>query len=112
MDERHQCLVAKSILVSNARYDLAKQQLLAPRHDRGKSMVEDAHDLKPDSNGRLEIRILLDHSTLEIFGEKNTFSCSLLYGFLPEDRRIGLRALGADVPVIELKCHRVTGIWK
>ena len=94
------------------RYDLAKQQLLAPRFDRWKSMVEDAYDLKPDSNGRLEIRILLDHSTLEIFGEKNTFSYSLQYGFLPEDRRIGLRSLGADVPVIELKYHRVTGIWK
>ena len=94
------------------RYDVQAQQLLATRYERGGSARETALDLKPDKDGRLKIRILVDWSCLEIFADGGLFSYTEQYGFEPSDDRVGLRVSCGEVKLVSLEFNEVKSIWQ
>jgi levanase/fructan beta-fructosidase len=67
--------------------------------------------LKPDENGVLEIRMLVDWAQLEIFSAGGVFSASYQLGFTPDDSTIGLSATGGEVKLVSLVFNEVDSIW-
>jgi len=67
--------------------------------------------LKPDEDGKLEIRMLVDWAQLEIFSAGGVFSASYHLGFTPDDSTIGLSATGGEVKLVSLVFNEVNSIW-
>lgn len=67
--------------------------------------------LKPDQNGILEIRLLVDWAQLEIFSAGGVFSASYQLGFTPDDSTLGLSATGGEVKLVSLVFNEVDSIW-
>lgn len=79
-------------------YDIAKQTLL------GKA-------LKPDAQGRLTIRMLVDWGQLEVFSAGGVFSYSQQFPFTPDDASLSLHADGGEVKLVSMALHDVAGTW-
>jgi fructan beta-fructosidase len=79
-------------------YNIAKQTLL------GKS-------LKPDANGRLTIRMLVDWGQLEVFSAGGVYSYSQQFPFTPDDASLNLYTKGGEVKLVSLQLNEVARTW-
>ncbi len=67
--------------------------------------------LKPDAEGRLTLRLLVDWSSLEIFAAGGVFSYSEQFAFSPDDAGLNLYANGGQVRLVSLQFHEIASIW-
>ena len=67
--------------------------------------------LKPDENGILEVRMLVDWAQLEIFSAGGAFSASYQLGFEPDDSTVGLSSTGGEVKLVSLALNEIGSIW-
>ena len=93
------------------KYDIANKRLEVgelpkPRHHRRRDL-----SLKPDKNGLLKIRMLVDWAQLEIFSAGGVFSYSHHIGFDPNKSNVGLTSTGGDVKLVSLAFNEVKSIW-
>ena len=79
-------------------YDIGTQELM------GKS-------LKPDAGGRLNIRMLVDWSQLEVFSLGGVFSYSQQFAFTPDDDSLNLYVNGGNVKLVSLELNEVARTW-
>ena len=88
-----------SFIIANrtVTYDVEAQTLL------GKSMP-------PMSGDRIKIRILVDHSQLEVFGNNGIFSYSQQFGFTPSDSTLTYSGNG-NVELVSMEFHEVDRTW-
>ena len=68
-------------------------------------------DLKPDADGKLKIRMLIDWSNIEIFANKGAFSYSEHFALDPKSSDVAIE-VDSDVKLISLKFNEVKSIWK
>jgi len=93
-------------------YDRTKVRLFVDK-DHGGGGYVGVHEapLGPDANGRVKMRIYVDRSSIEVFGNdgKVTFS-ELSY---PDPTSLGLElySVGGDVTLNTLQFHRMKKIW-
>ena len=67
--------------------------------------------LKPDANGLLKIRMLVDWSQLEVFSAGGVFSYSANLPFTPKDSSLGLTAAGGGVKLVSMTMNEVGRTW-
>jgi fructan beta-fructosidase len=86
---------------STVAYKVAEKKLHA---------LDKSADLAP-AGGRIKMRILLDRSSLEVFG--NDGEVSLTSNFIPVAGRNGLQvyATGGSVKIVSLAAHKLRGAW-
>lgn len=93
------------------KYDIGKQVFHGMRSNRNKPVPDKPKALKPDANGILRIRMLVDWSQLEIFSAGGVFSYSANLPFTPGDSSLGLTATGGDVKLVSMTVNEVGRIW-
>ena len=93
------------------KYDIGKQMFHGMRSNRNKPVPDKPKALKPDANGILRIRMLVDWSQLEIFSAGGVFSYSANLPFTPGDSSLGLTATGGDVKLVSMTVNKVGRIW-
>ena len=91
-------------------YDIANQKM-GEQLPLGRRKNPEMLILKPDENGILKIRMLVDWAQLEIFSAGGVFSASYQLGFTPDDSTVGLSATGGDVKLVSLELNEVGSIW-
>ena len=96
------------------QYDIAKQRmgvgLPGGKVHRVPGVSKDL-TLKPDEDGLLTIRMLVDWAQLEIFSAGGVFSASYHLGFAPDNSGLGLSATGGEVKLRSLTLNEVARIW-
>ncbi len=62
--------------------------------------------------GRIELRVLIDRTSIEVFG--NDGQISMTSCFLPSNNKksLGLMAVGSPVKVVSLKVHQLNSAWE
>lgn len=71
----------------------------------------DAPTLEPVNN-RVKLRILVDRSSIEIFGNDGRLSLTNLFFPDPSNENLGLFAEGGDIRVVSLEVNRLESIWQ
>jgi len=90
-------------------YDIKGQQFIGMR---SRNLRKDKpKPLKPDDNGMLKIRMLVDWAQLEAFSAGGVFSYSAHIPFTPGDSSLGLSSTGGDVKLVSLTLNEVKSIW-
>lgn len=79
-------------------YDIEEATLLGKR-------------LKPDGQGQLTLRMLVDWSSLEVFAAEGVFSYSEQFAFTPDDASLNLYTNGGNIKLISLELNEVARIW-
>ena len=93
-------------------YDIKNQQMVGMHMRKIHQPAIDAgKPLKPDANGLLKIRMLIDWAQLEIFSGGGVFSYSAHLPFTPDDGSVGLTAAGGEVTLVSLVLNEVKRIW-
>ncbi len=72
---------------------------------------QDAAPLRPVQN-RIRLRILLDRSSIEIFGNDGQVSITNLFFPTPAERSLSLFAEGGDIEVVTLEVNYLESIWQ
>ncbi len=67
-------------------------------------------DLKPDADGKLKIRMLIDWSNIEIFANKGVFSYSEHFALDPKANNVEINVDG-DVKLTSLEFNQIKSIW-
>jgi levanase/fructan beta-fructosidase len=67
-------------------------------------------DLKPDADGKLKIRMLIDWSNIEIFANKGVFSYSENLALDPKANNVEINVDG-DVKLTSLEFNEIKSIW-
>lgn len=67
--------------------------------------------LAPTTDNLIKIRMLVDWSMLEIFGNDGLFSYSQQYAFIPRNDNLELFTKGGDVKLVSLEFHNVARTW-
>jgi levanase/fructan beta-fructosidase len=67
--------------------------------------------LKPDTDRRLKLRMLVDWSSLEVFAAGGVYSYSEQFAFTPDDAGLNLYTNGGEVKLVSLELHEVARIW-
>ncbi|MCK4919566.1 MAG: glycoside hydrolase family 32 protein [Bacteroidales bacterium] len=67
-------------------------------------------DLKPDADGKLKIRMLIDWSNIEIFANKGVFSYSEHFALDPKANNVEIIVDG-DVKLTSLEFNQIKSIW-
>lgn len=90
------------------KYDIASKQMCVglPKGKRRNQA------LRPDENGILKIRMLVDWAQLEIFSAGGVFSASYQLGFTPNATNVGLSSTGGEVKLDSLVLNEVGSIWE
>lgn len=93
------------------KYDI-KNQLFYGMHMRKtkQPMIDKGQALKPDTNGILKIRMLVDWAQLEVFSAGGVFSYSAHLPFTPDDNSLGLSA-DDEVKLVSLSLNEVKRTW-
>ena len=87
------------------RYDAQRKLLSCPGMEQASTSVE-----SPD--GHLNLRVLADVGTLEIFVQKGLTVIPLaLPAARPNPAQLGLRTLGGEARIVTLQSHRLGSIW-
>lgn len=94
------------------RYNIAKQILVYDGFQKNKFGKKEPPALHPDSNSILQIRMLVDWSSIEIFSDEGVFSFSHQVAFNPKDDRLSLTANGGSVKLIRGELNKIKTIWK
>jgi sucrose-6-phosphate hydrolase SacC (GH32 family) len=68
--------------------------------------------LHADSNGRVSLRLLVDRSTVEVFGESGLVYYPIATPLSQSRRKISLSAIGGEAEIHHLSFHKMTSIWK
>jgi len=96
------------------KYDIAEQRMCVGlpggKVHRVPGVSKDL-TLKPDEDGMLQIRMLVDWAQLEVFSAGGVFSASYHLGFTPDDSTIVLSATGGEVKLVSLVFNEVDSIW-
>jgi len=96
------------------KYDIAEQRMCVGlpggKVHRVPGVSKDL-TLKPDEDGKLRIRMLVDWAQLEVFSAGGVFSASYHLGFTPDDSTIGLSVTGGEVKLVSLVLNEVGRIW-
>jgi len=95
------------------KYDIKAQMFHGMRAHKHKfiPIPNKPKALKPDANGLLKIRMLVDWSQLEVFSAGGVFSYSANLPFTPKDSSLGLTATGGDVKLVSMTMNEVGRIW-
>ncbi len=93
-------------------YDIKKRQMVGMHMRKIRQPAIDAgKPLKPDANGLLKIRMLIDWAQLEIFSAGGVFSYSAHLPFTPDDDSLNLYAKGGEVRLVSLQLNEVNRTW-
>lgn len=92
------------------RYDIQSKQLNYTALING-NMQKKSVALLPDANGTLELRMLVDWSSIEIFADGGVFSFSQQIGFNPKEDTLSLTAIGGEVQLNRLELNNIKSIW-
>lgn len=74
-------------------------------------LMDSAATLRP-VDGKIKLRVLVDRTSIEVFG--NDGVCSISSTFLPpdQDKKLELYAEGGQAKIISLKVHRMKSAWQ
>jgi levanase/fructan beta-fructosidase len=95
----------------NLQYDIKNNQFHGMQQRKGRLGPEKGKALKPDADGLLKIRMLVDWAQLEVFSAGGVFSYSAHLGFTPGDSSLGLSAKGGEVKLVSMTLNEVARIW-
>ncbi|MDP6634959.1 MAG: glycoside hydrolase family 32 protein [Phycisphaerae bacterium] len=93
------------------KYDIKNKMFHGMRSHRNKPVPDKPKALKPDANGVLTVRMLVDWSQLEVFSAGGVFSYSANLPFTPKDSSLGLTSAGGDVKLVSMTMNEVGRIW-
>jgi hypothetical protein len=91
-------------------YDIKRKQFIG-MHYRKELKKDKPNPLKPDANGMLKIRMLVDWAQLAVFSSGGVFSYSAHLPFTPGDSSLGLSSTGGDVKLVSLTLNEIKSIW-
>ncbi len=94
------------------RYNIAEQKLIYQGVKKNKFGSKEPPVLRPDANQILEIRMLVDWSSIEIFSEGGVFSLSHQVAFNPKDDSLSLTAKGGSVKLLNFELNKIKSIWE
>lgn len=94
------------------RYNIADQKLIYQGVEKNKFGSKKHPVLRPDSNQILNIRMLVDWSSIEIFSDEGVFSFSHHVAFDPKDDSLSLTANGGSLKLLNLELNKIKSIWK
>jgi sucrose-6-phosphate hydrolase SacC (GH32 family) len=93
------------------RYDIENNRFHGMQQRKGRLGPEKEKVLKPDADGILKIRLLVDWAQLEVFSAGGVFSYTAHLGFTPGDSSLGLSAKGGEVKLLSLTLNEVARTW-
>lgn len=67
--------------------------------------------LSPDENGKIKLRILVDNSVINVFGNDGEAAITSLYNLTDGDA-MSFYTTGAAVTITDMKIYRMDSIWK
>jgi fructan beta-fructosidase len=82
-------------------YDAAKQELVC--HDRRNPL--------PRINGKVRLQVLVDRTSLEIFGNDGMLYMPMAGKFIPDDHSLALTATDATIRCDSLEVNELKSIW-
>jgi fructan beta-fructosidase len=82
-------------------YDAAKQELIC--HDRRNPL--------PPINGKVRLQILVDRTSLEIFGNDGLLYMPMAGNFIPDDHSLALTVTDAAIRCDSLEVNELRSIW-
>jgi sucrose-6-phosphate hydrolase SacC (GH32 family) len=82
-------------------YDTAKQELVC----------RDRRNPLPPVSGKVRLQILVDRTSLEIFGNDGLLYMPMAAGFAPDDRSLALTVADTAVPFDSLEVNELRSIW-
>ena len=82
-------------------YDAAKQELVC--HDRRNPL--------PPINGKVRLQVLVDRTSLEIFGNDGLLYMPMAGNFIPDDHSLALTATDAAIRCDSLEVNELKSIW-
>lgn len=94
------------------RYNVKTHQLMYDAIGTNRFGGHQPPILRPDSDGLLKLRVLVDWCSIEIFSDGGVFSFSQQVGFDPKDDRLHLTAKGGDATLVDLTLQQIKSIWK
>jgi len=86
------------------RYDASKRSMRV-------SNVDGEHALAPVGD-RIKLRILVDRTTLEIFGNDGQMSLTRFFNADPDLKDIAIAAVGGTARMVKLDVHELKSAWK
>ena len=86
------------------RYDASKRSLRV-------SNVDGETALAP-ADGRIKLRILVDRTTVEVFGNDGQVSLTDFFNADPERKDIALAAVGGTAKIVKLDVHELKSAWQ
>ena len=92
-------------------YDISAQTLSGKKWTGKTGLLDHEFPLKPDADGRLKIRMLVDWANVEIFGNEGVFSYSQHLKLNPKSDKVAINVDG-DVQLVSLEFNPVKSIWK
>ncbi len=96
---------ARSILFTlrgePVRYSFSEQHLFCSRTSAPLRLVD----------GRVELRILLDRTSIEVFGNRGLVSMTSCFVPEPDDRTVSLEAIGGTATVVEMHVTELRSAW-
>ena len=82
-------------------YDAAKQELIC----------RDRRNPLPPLNGKVRLQLLVDHTSLEIFGNDGLLYMPMAGKFTPDDHSLALTVTGPAVRLDSLEVNELLSIW-
>jgi len=66
----------------------------------------------PAEDGRIHLQILLDRTSIEVFGNDGAVSLPTCFLPDPDERSLGLRAEGGEARILSLDVHELRSAWE
>lgn len=82
-------------------YDVKQARLVALEH---------AAPL-PTEQGRIRLRILVDRTSLEVFGNKGLLSMNSCFLPAPDNQRLAVQCVGGPAKIVTLRVYRLSSAW-
>ncbi|MEM7603682.1 MAG: GH32 C-terminal domain-containing protein, partial [Verrucomicrobiota bacterium] len=104
--------VVFSVTNVDYRYNIEDQTLEYVGVEKNKFGSKEPPVLRPNSENKLVLRLLVDWSSIEIFSDDGVFSFSQQVAFDPKDDRVSLKAIGGEVKLASLTLNPIKSIWR
>ena len=66
----------------------------------------------PANNGRIKVRILVDRTSLEVYGNDGQVAMTSRCLFKPENRSLAIFAEGGSAKIVSLEVHPLESVWR
>ncbi len=81
-------------------------------HPRARDFSQRKVPLAPDDNGKVTLRFLVDHATIELFVNGGVFSWTKHFARNVQDDTLDLQAAGGEVVLDKVEFHSIRSIWQ